>query len=174
MDTDIRKELVLLLPRLRRFAYSLCGSIDEADDLVQAACLKALGRLDQFEPGSRLDSWMFRILQTGWIDRTRSAHRRYVVNDDEQVALIGSDARIYEQTEARDALAVVRAGMAFLPAEQRTVLALVAIDGRTYQEAADILEVPIGTIMSRLARARRRLAEALEQPALRARSEARP
>ena len=72
------------------------------------------------------------------------------------------DARIHEQAEARADLAIVRAAVARLPEEQRVVLALVAIDGRTYQEAAETLGVPIGTIMSRLSRARRKLVDALE------------
>jgi RNA polymerase sigma-70 factor (ECF subfamily) len=63
--------MVELVPRLRRFAYVLAGSKDDGDDLVQAACERALARLDQFEPGTRLDSWMFRIVQTIWLDRGR-------------------------------------------------------------------------------------------------------
>ena len=69
---DIRTELVALLPRLRRFAYGLTGSLDEGDDVVQSACERALTRLDQFQPGTRLDSWMYRIVQTVWIDRRRA------------------------------------------------------------------------------------------------------
>ncbi len=74
------------------------------------------------------------------------------------------DARIHEHAEARADLAIVRAAVARLPEDQRAVLALVAIDGRSYQEAAEILEVPIGTVMSRLSRARRRLLDAVEAP----------
>jgi RNA polymerase sigma-70 factor (ECF subfamily) len=164
MPDDVRKEMVALLPRLRRFAYSLSGSLDEADDLVQAACERALARLGQFEPGSRLDSWMFRIVQTTWIDRLRSARRRKTTDDPEAVMNQSFDARIHEQTEARAALGIVREEIGRLPEEQRSVLALVAIDGMTYQEAADVLSIPIGTVMSRLARARRKLGEALERP----------
>lgn len=164
MAGDIRQDLVNLLPRLRRFAYSLCGSLDEADDLVQAACERALSRLGQFQPGTRLDSWMFRIVQTVWIDRVRSAQRRTLVHDPTAMEMVAFDARTHEQTEARLALAIVREAVGKLPEEQRVVLALVSIDGRSYQEAADILEIPIGTVMSRLARARRKLSEAVENP----------
>lgn len=162
MANDIRQEMVALLPRLRRFAYSLTGSIDEADDVVQSACERALVRLHQFEPGSRLDSWLFRIVQTTWIDRLRSTKRRPQTNDAEVLENQGFDARIHERAEARAALGIVRDEIARLPEEQRSVLAIVAIDGMSYQEAADVLEIPIGTVMSRLARARKKLAEALE------------
>jgi RNA polymerase sigma-70 factor (ECF subfamily) len=156
--------MVALLPRMRRFAYSISGSMDEADDLLQAACERALSRLEQFVPGTRLDSWMFRIIQTTWIDRRRQARRRNVTSDTEELEAIGFDDRIHERTEARAALALVRAEVARLPEEQRIVLALVAVDGMSYREAADVLQIPIGTVMSRLARARSKLGEALEGP----------
>src|SRR5215475_7334293 len=73
---QVRDELVALLPRLRRFAYGLTGSLDEGDDVVQSACERALMRLDQFAPGTRLDSWMYRIVQTVWIDRLRARQSR--------------------------------------------------------------------------------------------------
>jgi RNA polymerase sigma-70 factor (ECF subfamily) len=164
MDEDVRQEMIALLPRLRRFGYSLTGSMDEADDLVQGACERALLRLDQYERGSRLDSWMFRIMQTTWIDRLRATRRRGTVNDPEMMAAVPFDARIHEQTEARAALDIVRAEIALLPEDQRLVLALVTVDGMSYKDAAEVLEVPIGTIMSRLSRARKRLGEALERP----------
>lgn len=162
MTGDVRQELVALLPRLRRFAYSLTGSMDDANDLVQAACERALTRLDQFQPGTRLDSWMFRIVQTVWIDMTRYAGRRRKVNDEEALERVPHDARIHESVEARADLAIVRRTVADMPEDQRAVLALVVMDGMSYQEAATTLQVPIGTIMSRLSRARRKLAEAVD------------
>lgn len=162
MADDVREDLVALLPRLRRFAYTLCGSLDLADDLVQAACERALSRLDQFDPGTRLDSWMFRIVQTVWIDQMRSAARKKTVNDNEAIAAVEDERSTARQVEARADLALVRAEIASLPAEQRAVLGLVTIDGLSYQQAAEALGVPIGTIMSRLARARKKLALALE------------
>lgn len=160
--SDVRQEMVQLLPRLRRFAYAQTGSLEEADDLVQAACERALSRLHMFEPGTRLDSWMFRIVQTTWIDRVRYRARRPQVTEAEIVEALPFDARISEQVEARSDLATIRNAIAELPEEQRAVLALVAIDGRSYQEAADTLGIPMGTVMSRLARARGKLAQALE------------
>ncbi len=165
-DADIRHQIVALLPRLRRFALALAGSRDAADDVLQSACEKALGRLDQFMPGTRLDSWMFQIVRTTFIDHIRRQQRRQHADlTTELLESIPSDARIHEQTAARADLAIVRNEIAALPDEQREVLALVTIDGLSYQEAADVLGVPIGTVMSRLSRARRKLARALDAPA---------
>jgi RNA polymerase sigma-70 factor (ECF subfamily) len=164
MVSDVRQEMVALLPRLRRFALMQTGSRELADELVQAACERALSRLDQFTPGTRLDSWMLRIVQTLWIDRMRYAGRRPDAGA-RTMELMPFDARIHEQVEARADLAIVRDTIAELPEEQRAVLALVAIDGQSYQNAAETLGVPIGTVMSRLSRARRKLIDALEAPA---------
>jgi RNA polymerase sigma-70 factor (ECF subfamily) len=165
-DGGVRQEMVALLPRLRRFALVQTGSRELADELVQAACERALSRLDQFTPGTRLDSWMFRIVRSLWIDRMRYARRRPEA-DVAAVGLVPFDARIHEQAEAKTDLAIVRDTVATLPDEQRVVLALVAIDGQSYQQAAEALGVPVGTIMSRLSRARRKLVDALEAPAQR-------
>ncbi|MFN3867905.1 MAG: RNA polymerase sigma factor [Hyphomicrobiaceae bacterium] len=168
MTRDVRQQMIELLPRMRRFAYSLTGSMDEADDVVQSACERALGRLEQFTTGTRLDSWMFRIVQTTWIDRRRYERRRVHDSDDSIAETVGFDARISEGTEARMALEIVQREVSRLPEEQRLVLSLVTIEGMTYQEAADVLGIPTGTVMSRLARARKRLAEAIERPGDRA------
>lgn len=162
MTDSIREEMVALLPRLRRFAYSLSGTLDDADDLVQASCERALARLDQFRPGTRLDSWMFRIIQTVWIDRMRAHSKRSMIIDDGIVNMIPHDARIHEQTEARGALDLIRKEIHVLTEDQRLVISLVAVDGMSYQEAADVLDVPVGTVMSRLARARKKLASLLD------------
>lgn len=160
---DIRPQIVALLPRLRRFAKALCGNLDQADDIVQAACMKALGRLDQFEQGTRLDSWMFRIVQTTYIDHARSGRRRAATPIDDQSLAVVFDARIHESAEARADLAIVRDEIGRMPEEQRAVLALVAVDGVGYAAAAGILGIPVGTVMSRLARARKRLAAAIDR-----------
>ncbi len=162
MTVDVRQEIVALLPRLRRFACALTGSLDEADDIVQAACEKALGRLDQFTPGTRCDQWMFQIIRTVWIDKLRHTRRRQGINVADDVEQVAFDARIHEQAEARMDLAIIRREIARLPEEQRVILVLVTVDGRSYQETATMIGVPIGTVMSRLSRARRRLAEALD------------
>ncbi|MDX2307337.1 MAG: RNA polymerase sigma factor [Hyphomicrobium sp.] len=164
MGADVRDELVSLLPRLRRFAHALSGSRDEAEDIVQSAVEKALGRLDQFELGTRLDSWMFQIVRTTWIDRHRRASRRPQAAGDGEIDNVSFDARIHEQAEARMSLEIIRTEMTKLPEEQREILALVTVDGMSYQEAASSLGIPIGTVMSRLARARRKLADAIDRP----------
>jgi RNA polymerase sigma-70 factor (ECF subfamily) len=160
-EDAVLTEMVALLPRLRRFACGLTGSLADADDLVQGACLKALDRIEQWRPGTRLDSWMFRILQNLWIDQLRERRGREVAMDPEDLAerAVGDAAR---ENDARIALSEVRREVAKLPPEQRAVLMLVSVEGVSYKEAAEILEIPIGTVMSRLARARLALGRAIE------------
>lgn len=145
-------QLIAALPRLRRFARGLTGSAVEADDLVQAACERALARQHQFQEGTRFDSWMFRIVQTIWIDQIRS---RDVRKEGGEVVeeRMGSDEAV-RRVEARLALGEVRRAVDRLPPDQRTALLLVTVDGLSYKETAEIVGVPVGTIMSRLARAR--------------------
>lgn len=157
MNDDIKTEIVTLIPRLRRFATALSGTTDEGDDIVQVACVKALSRLDQFEPGTRLDSWMFRIVQTTFLDRTRRKERAVTATDTDALERFSDQGAAARQTDDRLLLGEVRTVIAGLPEEQRSVLALVAIEGFSYREAAEMLEVPVGTVMSRLARARERL-----------------
>lgn len=148
-----RRDLVALVPRLRRFALSLTGSAQNADDLVQAACEKALRNAAQFTPGTRMDSWMYRIVQTQWLDERRKTARRGTVIDPED-AHLSDHGKAANLPEDRLMLARARAAMADLPEGQRDVLALVAIEGLSYREAAETLDLPVGTVMSRLARAR--------------------
>lgn len=153
MADDVRRQIVDFLPRLRRFAYALTGSADRGDDLVQETCLRALSRLEQWQEGTRLDSWMFRIAQNIWYDRIRALKvRGEVVDIDDAHDLSGVDGR--DITEARLTLNEVSAAIDKLPPDQKILIALVCVDGLTYKEAAEILDIPMGTIMSRLARAR--------------------
>jgi RNA polymerase sigma-70 factor, ECF subfamily len=161
VSDSFSEQLVASLPRLRRFARGLAGTVAQADDLVQAACERALTRRHQFQEGTRFDSWMFRIVQTLWIDHLRSRDVRKEeaeVEDDK----VGTDEPM-RRAEARLALEEVRRAAARLPAEQRAALMLVTVDGFSYKEAAEIAQVPVGTIMSRLARARVALMTILEQ-----------
>jgi len=153
-------QLIAVLPRLRRFARGLTGSTVEADDLVQAACGRALARRHQFQEGTRFDSWMFRIVQTIWIDQIRA---RTVRKEDGEVAegRLGSDEPV-RRVQARLELDEVRRAVGRLPPDQRTALLLVTVDGLSYKEAAEVVQVPVGTIMSRLARARMALQVQLE------------
>jgi len=151
-DDELRTRLGPLLPRLRRFAINLSGSTDDGDDLVQAACERALARSHQWQPGTRLDSWLYRIIHTIWIDQLRARKVRAHVPLDAAEAL--TRAAVEHPAEARLTLDAVRRALAELPEEQRAVMTLVCADGFTYKEAASALDIPIGTVMSRLARAR--------------------
>jgi RNA polymerase sigma-70 factor (ECF subfamily) len=115
----------------------------------------------QWRPGTRLDSWLYRILQNLWIDQIRSGWRREIaIGEDEMAAIPGGDQA--REMEAKLGLAAVRREIAKLPAEQRAVLLLVSVEGASYKDAAEILEIPIGTVMSRLSRARLTLGQSLE------------
>jgi len=158
---EFRTRLVQLMPRLRRFAVALTGDLDQADDLVQEACMRALSRVAQWQPGTRLDSWMYRIAQNIWLDRMRARKvRGEGVALEMAEAICVTDGR--DVVESRLSLAAVSAAMAELPEDQRVLVALVCIDGVSYKEAAEITGAPIGTVMSRLARARRELHARLE------------
>jgi len=157
---ELRARMVQFLPRLRRFAYALTGDWDKGDDLVQETCVRALSRVDQFQPGTSLESWMFRIAQNVWIDQVRQTKTRGTVVDIEAAHdLVGTDGR--QVTETRLTLEAVNRAIAQLPADLRVLIALTSIDGRTYQQAAEIVQAPIGTVMSRLARARKKLHDLL-------------
>lgn len=161
MSNDFRQAMVALLPRLRRFAYSLSHTMDDADDLVQTACERALARQSQFDPNTRLDSWMYRIVQNAWYDRQRAASARGHTSDEIVIESLESNERSLQALEARQELEAVHRCIQSMPDNQRVVISLVTIEGKSYKEAAEILEVPMGTVMSRLARGRRRLTEAL-------------
>lgn len=148
--------MVALLPRLRRFAFVLTRDMEKADDLVQETCVRALDRIGQWEQGTRLDSWLYRIAQNIWFDRLRALKVRGETTEiDTAVELAGEDGR--DTIEAKLALNDISKAIAKLPEEQQVLIALVCIDGLSYKEAATILQVPIGTVMSRLARARQAL-----------------
>ncbi|MEL7462651.1 MAG: RNA polymerase sigma factor [Pseudomonadota bacterium] len=157
MQSSFRRDMIDLVPRLRRFAYSLTNSRADADDLVQAACERALRNEDAFRAGTRMDSWMYRIIQNLWIDDRRRARTRGPEVDADDVPL-SDRGKAAAAPSDRLMLSAVHAAMAALPDEQRAVLSLVAIEGLSYREASEALDVPIGTVMSRLARAREKLA----------------
>jgi RNA polymerase sigma-70 factor (ECF subfamily) len=152
------------LPRLRRFSVALTGNLDQGDDLVQETCVRALSRMDQWQPGTSFESWMYRIAQNLWFDRLRAAKIRGELVDISSAAeaIAGPDGR--EVTESRLTLAAVSSAMQHLSADQRLLIALICVDGLSYKEAAEITDSPIGTVMSRLARARRDLHALLDEP----------
>lgn len=159
-SAEFRRDLVALLPRLRRFARALAGGSDTAEDLLQSAIERALNRSDSYDTRRRLDSWMFKLMQNLWFDMKRAA--RPAAPDSEDVDMLGEDGR--QTVESRDDLRRAREAFDALPEEQRAVMALVVLDGYSYAEAAGVLDVPIGTIMSRLARARASVAAYVKGP----------
>ncbi len=150
-------ELAAVWPRLRRFAHALARNPADADDLAQMAAEKAFKSFNQFQPGTRFDSWLFRICRTSWIDTVRSRSRRAA---HEAPAEAGENRLVTIRrpaTEAAIDLARVQAAMQRLPEEQREVVALILVEGFGYREASEILGQPIGTVSSRLARGRQAL-----------------
>jgi RNA polymerase sigma-70 factor, ECF subfamily len=155
---NIRKELTALLPRLRRFARNLARDPNDADDVVQAALERALVHLDQWRRDARLDSWMFKIVRNVWIDELRSRGRQAkIFAAPEAGENVG--AAVMEREEN---LLSVQSAMARLPEEQRAAISLVLVEGLPYREAAEVLDVPIGTLTSRLARGREALKSMLD------------
>ena len=155
------RELLALLPRLRRFARSLARDAADADDLVQVAVERALKAREQWQEGTRLDAWMMRIVRNCWIDEVRSRTRRaQTFAPEEAGAAVGVEA--HQDIERAAEMQDVDRAMNALPAEQREVIALVLVEGLAYKEAAAILEIPIGTLTSRLTRGRQALVQRLE------------
>jgi RNA polymerase sigma-70 factor, ECF subfamily len=154
---EIGERIVGLLPRLRRFARSLSRNQHDADDLVQSAVERAWKNSGQLRPGANLASWMFGIMKNAWIDDRRSRGRRGEVPlpDDS-----GSHPAV-STADAEASLWSVSEAMSKLPEDQRLAIALVLVEGMSYKEAAEVLEIPIGTLTSRLARGRTALAAAL-------------
>lgn len=145
--------LTALLPRLRRFAHALSANRADADDLTQATVERALRSRSKWQPGSRLDSWAYKIMRNLWIDTVRSRARRSNVEAPAQEA-DGEIADPGAGMEASVELERTMEAMNRLPDEQREVVALVLVEGYRYREAADLLDLPIGTVSSRLVRGR--------------------
>ncbi len=160
MTLDFRSQLVALLPRLRRFALGLTANRQEADDLIQAACETALAKEHQWQPGTRLDSWVYRIIQTQRIDQLRRA-KHEPVNLTAETMQEWEEVQSSDRSENQDLLRHTLKALEQLPEEQRVVMLLVVIEGHSYREVAEQLRIPQGTVMSRLARARLRLQELL-------------
>jgi RNA polymerase sigma-70 factor, ECF subfamily len=157
LDDTLRDAMLGAVPRLRAFAISLCGNVDKADDLVQETLLRALSHIDQFEPGTNMPAWLFTILRN--LFRSDYRKRRREVEDDD-----GSYAETLKsqpEQSGRLEFEELPGALAKLPADQREALILVGASGLSYEEAAQICGCPIGTIKSRVNRARGRLAELL-------------
>ena len=147
------RELTELLPRLRRFAHALSRDGADADDLSQATIERALKSRRSWQPDSRLDSWLYRIMRNLWIDtvRARSRRQRHEAPEEEADA-IGEDPR--ESMDSALELKRAMAAMEQLPDEQREIVALILVEGFGYREVSEMLDLPIGTVSSRLVRGR--------------------
>jgi RNA polymerase sigma-70 factor (ECF subfamily) len=146
-------QLASLLPRLRRFAHSLSRDSADADDLTQATIERALRSREQWQVGSRLDSWAYRIMRNLWIDTARARSRRSTREAPEEEGLnVGEDPR--DAMDASVDLQRVMTAMGRLPDEQREVVALILVEGFGYREVSEMLSLPIGTVSSRLVRGR--------------------
>jgi RNA polymerase sigma factor (sigma-70 family) len=155
---DFDSGLTQCLPRLRRFAHALSRNSADADDLTQMTIERALTARRQWQPGTRLDSWLYRIMRNLWIDTARSRARKAKQEAPPEAAdSVGVDPR--PGVEAAVDLARVMAAMARLPDEQREVVALILVEGFGYRETAEMLGLPIGTVSSRLVRGRVALLE---------------
>ncbi len=160
MNRPVHDQLIEILPKLKRFTLALTGSSVEADDLLQATCLRALENLDKWQAGTRLDSWMYRMAQNLYKNQLRHDHVK-MRHLREAVDTVNGMTDGVAQAVHKDTLSHLSSHLADLPNDQRTVLLLVAVEGYGYAEAATILDIPIGTVTSRLARARSSLQASL-------------
>lgn len=145
----VREGLISLLPRLRRLARALAGPVADADDLVQIVLERALSRATQWRPDAALDKWVFAIARNAWRDELRARGRSQNLFAPEEAGVTAADGAS-APARALD----LAAAMETLPADHREVVALVLVEGLSYREAAELMDVPVGTVTSRLARAR--------------------
>lgn len=146
----VREGLIPLLPRLRRLARALAGQVADADDLVQIVLERALARAAQWRPDAALDKWVFAIARNAWRDELRARGRvQHLFAPEEAGEMVADGAAVQPAQQLELAMA-----LAALPPDHREVVALVLVEGMSYSEAAELLEVPVGTVTSRLARAR--------------------
>lgn len=151
LTQEFQRGILTLLPRLRRFAVGLARDPADADDLCQMTIERALRSRGQWLPGSRLDSWMYRIMRNLWIDEVRATMRRgRTFIDEEQGLAVGASGAQEATLELND----IDRALARLPDEQREAVLLVMVEGYSYKEAAEIVGCPVGTLNSRLVRGR--------------------
>ncbi len=157
-EREIRDGLPDLYPRLWRYALMLTGTRSAADDLCQAACIRALEQARHFQPGTHLDRWMFRMTQRLWFNEVRAQKVRQGAGlvPVEEIEIAAKSPGVETNILARQVLDKMGA----LPEAQRVTALLVYVEGLSYKEAADMLDIPIGTVMSRLAAARKSLGAA--------------
>lgn len=157
LTPDTRDEILAAVPSLRAFAISLCGNVDRADDLVQETLLRALANIDSFQPGTNMSAWLFTILRNFFRSEYRKRRREVEDNDGSYAESLKSQP----EQNGRVEFSEFKTALAKLPPDQREALILVGASGFSYEEAAAICECAVGTIKSRVNRARTRLAELL-------------
>jgi RNA polymerase sigma-70 factor (ECF subfamily) len=155
MDEQVRKAILGAVPGLRAFAISLCGNVDRADDLVQETLLRAIANIDSFQPGTNMSAWLFTILRNHFRSEYRKRRREVEDSDGRYAETLKSQPAQIGQVEFSE----FREALAKLPTDQREALVLVGASGFSYEEAANICGCAVGTIKSRVNRARTRLAE---------------
>lgn len=159
VSDELRNELLQTIPSLRAFAVSLCGNATRADDLVQEALVKAWANFASFREGTNLRAWLFTILRNEYYSQMRKKGREVEDADGEIAARVpvqGQQTGHIEMQEMKRALVQ-------LPYDQREAIILVGASGMSYQEAAEICGIAVGTVKSRVSRARARLAELLDE-----------
>src|ERR687888_1345590 len=157
LDPSTRDAVLGSIPNLRAFAISLCGNVDRADDLVQETILRALANIDSFQPGTNMAAWLFTILRN--LFRSEYRKRRREVEDVE--GKYAESLKSHPEQHSRVEFEEFRVALAKLPSDQREALILVGASGFSYEEAAAICDCAVGTIKSRVNRARTRLTELL-------------
>ena len=157
LDPALRDQVLGTVPSLRAFAISLCGNVDRADDLVQETLLRALSNINSFEPGTNMPAWLFTILRNLFRSEYRKRRREVEDADGRHAESLKSHPEQHGRVEFEE----FRTALAKLPSDQREALILVGASGFSYEEAADICGCAVGTIKSRVNRARTRLAEYL-------------
>ena len=157
LDPDIRDSVLGAVPSLRAFAISLCGNVDRADDLVQETMLRALANIHSFQPGTNMSAWLFTILRN--LFRSEYRKRRREVEDAD--GSYADSLKSQPEQNSRVEFEEFRGALSKLPGDQREALILVGASGFSYEEAAEICGCAVGTIKSRVNRARGRLADLL-------------
>jgi RNA polymerase sigma-70 factor (ECF subfamily) len=157
LDPTIRDQVLAAVPSLRAFAISLCGNVDRADDLVQETLLRALANIDSFQPGTNMPAWLFTILRNLFRSEYRKRRREVEDTDGSYAETLKSQPEQPGRVEFQE----FQTALAKLPSDQREALILVGASGFSYEEAAEICGCAVGTIKSRVNRARTRLANLL-------------
>lgn len=157
-NTSFKTELLAIIPNLRAFAMSLCGDVDRADDLVQEALVKAWHKRDSFQMGTNLKAWMFTILRNEFYSNMRKRGREVSDTDGIYTARLAGHPEQESKLDYQD----FRAALAQLPEDQREAIILVGASGFSYEEAAEVCGCAVGTVKSRVSRARARLSDLLD------------